>query len=440
MATTSETNYTKGAVSLKKIPKKGENVNLFLRPGDELNLGVNLENAELQLVGSDVIATLPSGGQITFVSLGMMAFEDGAPTIKLPSGLKMDIGDVLNRVQDIATAPKDAILVSGPVSTPDEKDESKKEKPQKSEEAPTNNYNAFYVEVRPEVKLQEEFAAKSSFDKYEAPASLQSISVDTPRADITRKTTYTSDAVYRQAVVEVPKNDFDAKKSDYVDYIPKNDFDAKKSDYVDYIPKNDFDAKKSDYVDYIPKNDFDAKKSDYVDYAPKNEFDAKKNDFIDYAPKNDFTDYFPENKFTGFGNGNGNGTGAVSEAAKPVFYFKASAYQMQGTEYVDSNGVTQVLGGGGSAEGYTDAGPSAQFQVETIDKRADSNDLVITVDNPAFFANDNSANYLTRVLRFVPQMPEGFYVDNFAIGTLPAGITLIDKNGNTICLQRPVAL
>ena len=67
MAGTNDVAYTKGNITIKTAPKRGENVNLFLRPGDELNLGVDIKNAQLQLVGSDVIATLPNGGQITFV-------------------------------------------------------------------------------------------------------------------------------------------------------------------------------------------------------------------------------------------------------------------------------------------------------------------------------------------------------------------------------------
>ena len=40
--------------------------------------------------------------------------------------------------------------------------------------------------------------------------------------------------------------------------------------------------------------------------------------------------------------------------------------------------------------------------------------------------------YLSRVLRFEPQMPEGFYVDNFELSGLPSGITLFDKEGNAV--------
>lgn len=68
---------------------------------------IDLSKATLQIVGGDVIATLPNGGQITFVSLGMMAFEANAPIVKLPSGMVMHVEQILNKIQDIGQVPKD---------------------------------------------------------------------------------------------------------------------------------------------------------------------------------------------------------------------------------------------------------------------------------------------------------------------------------------------
>ena len=116
MATASEISYGKSSLNLNVPPKQGENINLFLRPGDELALGLDLSKAKLQIVGGDVIAFFPNGGQVTFVSLGMMAFENNAPSIKLPNGTLINVEQILNTIQDIGQAPKDSILVSGPAS------------------------------------------------------------------------------------------------------------------------------------------------------------------------------------------------------------------------------------------------------------------------------------------------------------------------------------
>lgn len=130
MADAKNVSYAKSGVALKSIPKKGENVNLFLRPGDELNLGVDLSSAKFQLVGADLIATLPGGGQITFVSMGMMAFEDDSPIIRA-AGARLDVGDLLNRVGSVQEAPKDALLVSGTYLWTPSKKRKKRSPPQK---------------------------------------------------------------------------------------------------------------------------------------------------------------------------------------------------------------------------------------------------------------------------------------------------------------------
>ncbi len=166
MASAPEVNYAKGNITLKTQPKQGENINLFLRPGDEVNLGVDISKAQLQVVGTDVVATLPNGGQITFVSMGMMAFEDNAPIIKLPNGTKMEVGQVLGAIQDIVQAPRDAILVSGPVKLPDDADPSKQQTKSKAQDAPVNDYNAYYVDPQPNIKPNDDVAAKDSSGKY----------------------------------------------------------------------------------------------------------------------------------------------------------------------------------------------------------------------------------------------------------------------------------
>jgi len=166
MANAPEINYSKSTTTLKSPPSSGENINLFLRPGDELSLGVDLSKATLQIVGGDVIATLPNGGQITFVSLGMMAFEANAPIIKLPNGMVMQVEQILNKIQDIGQVPKDSILVSGPVSLQSEQEKNAHNQEAKKEEAPVNDYNAYYVDPQPFIKPQENANTKENNGKY----------------------------------------------------------------------------------------------------------------------------------------------------------------------------------------------------------------------------------------------------------------------------------
>lgn len=187
MAGTPEVNYSKGTTTLKSPPSAGENINLFLRPGDELSLGVDLSKATLQIVGGDVIATLPNGGQITFVSLGMMAFEANAPIVKLPSGMVMHVEQILNKIQDIGQVPKDSILVSGPVSLQSEQEHTAKNEQSKKDESPVNDYNAYYVDPQPFIKPQDNTNAKESSGKYLQEAVTEYTSNNPAISDSTEK-------------------------------------------------------------------------------------------------------------------------------------------------------------------------------------------------------------------------------------------------------------
>lgn len=187
MASAPEVNYAKSNITLKTQPKQGENINLFLRPGDEVNLGVDISKAQLQIVGADVVATLPNGGQITFVAMGMMAFENNAPTIKLPNGAKMEVGQVLNNIQDIVQAPKDAILVSGPVKLQDDSDPSKQQTKSKAQDTPVNDYNAYYVDPQPNIKPNDEVAPQDNSGKYLTEAVSDLTNVDSSKNDLTKK-------------------------------------------------------------------------------------------------------------------------------------------------------------------------------------------------------------------------------------------------------------
>ncbi len=158
-----EIGYSKSTITLKSTPKKGENVNVFLRPGDELSLGMDLSRAEFQVVGGDVIANLPGGGTITFVSLGMTAFENNAPVMKLPSGAKLDVSQILSSVKNVAEGPRDGILMSGPIKLSDDSDsqDAKDAMPEK-----VNDYNAYYVDPMPYVKPQDDIGPKDNSGKY----------------------------------------------------------------------------------------------------------------------------------------------------------------------------------------------------------------------------------------------------------------------------------
>ncbi|MDO9304775.1 MAG: hypothetical protein Q7T77_05570 [Sulfuricurvum sp.] len=165
MANESHLSYGKNTIALKTAPLAGENINVYLRPGDELKSSIDLSKAQYQIVGTDVVATLPNGGKITFVSLGMMVFEDNPPIIKLPNDDRLLVTDILNKVQNISQASKDSILTSGDVILQsDEKSDSAAAS--KKSDDPVVDYNAYYVDPQPNIKPQDEIGPKDNVGKY----------------------------------------------------------------------------------------------------------------------------------------------------------------------------------------------------------------------------------------------------------------------------------
>ena len=120
--------YDKGGASLKQLPKQGENINVFLRPGDEFHAPIDFSTAQFQVVNTDVIVTLPNGGKVTFVSLGLMAFDSNPPLVKFANNSTFDVAQILDKVHDISQTSKDSILASGDITIPTEQKDSQSKK------------------------------------------------------------------------------------------------------------------------------------------------------------------------------------------------------------------------------------------------------------------------------------------------------------------------
>ena len=193
MVAASEVSYGKSSLTLNAPPKQGENINIFLRPGDELTLGLDLSKAKLQIIGGDVIAFFPNGGQITFVSLGMMAFENNPPYITSPNGTHLSVEQILNAIQDIGQAPRDSILVSGPASLQDIEQQILEQTKSKTQDAPVNDYNAYYVDPQPNIKPQDDIGPKDNSGKYLMEAVPEFTSDKSASNDFTAKHNSTED-------------------------------------------------------------------------------------------------------------------------------------------------------------------------------------------------------------------------------------------------------
>jgi hypothetical protein len=142
--------------SLKIIdkPLQGENIAVYVRPGDLVDFnvpGINLEDLEYQLIGGDIVIDIPGYGTFTFVSMALMGFNDTPPRFLSNSGKQLTLGDILSEVEEINSLPIDSLVSNAEINIPDNtaKDNSEGDATQNNAEA-TPQVIIQEIEVAPE--------------------------------------------------------------------------------------------------------------------------------------------------------------------------------------------------------------------------------------------------------------------------------------------------
>ena len=100
--------YLDGKVQIKGKPLAGENIPVYVRPGDKIDLellGLNLETAKFKLVGGDLILEIPGAGEFTFVSLALMGYSGDAPEFLGAAGKIITLNSILSNIDDINALP-----------------------------------------------------------------------------------------------------------------------------------------------------------------------------------------------------------------------------------------------------------------------------------------------------------------------------------------------
>ncbi|MFA7499798.1 MAG: calcium-binding protein [Sulfurimonas sp.] len=348
--TNSVLQYQDKKVVINKAPLKGQNVAVYVRPGDDVLYemeDIDVESLEYRLVGGDIVVTMPNGGVFTFVSMALMGYGENPPSFLGTGAQKFTLSDVLSQVEEVNDLPFDSIAVEADIQQEDRVKkivEEYEEEVQKLSQAilQQDNFNDLLPSTNAQVQNQQ-FAFEDSSTK------LDDFAFQEPTPTVVESSTpneFSNQFLGRYTQPPRPRNDFDAYKPD-VEMIPKPD--------VEMIPKPD--------EEMMPENDF-----------------------TDYFPENDFTDYFPENDFTDYGDGNGDGNGPP-DAAKPAFYFKATAHQVRYSETTNDEGQIEILGGGGSINGYKFDSITNQFEPETIDISDRSEDMVIRAEDSTYFSD-----------------------------------------------------
>lgn len=332
-------NYQDKKIVLKQAPIKGQNVAVYVRPGDNVAYemeNIDIESLDYRLVGGDIVVTMPNGGVFTFVSMALMGYSENPPSFLGVGGQKYSLGDILSQVEEINDLPFDSIAV--------------------------------------EANIQQEDRVKKIIEEYEQTVQKLSQVVE-QRENLNNllSNTQTQKFAFEDTSSKIDNFMFQESRSTVQESnAPSQLVDQFLGRYTQAPrPKNDFNDYKPD-VEMIPKPD--------VEMIPKPDEEM--------MPVNDFDDYNPYEE-DGSGNGTGDylGDGEVVEAAKPAFYFKATAQQIKYSEAVNEYGQVEVLGGGGSVNGYKFDSITNQFESEVIDMSDRSEDMVVRAENSTYFSN-----------------------------------------------------
>ncbi len=107
--------YKDKKVQLKTPPEKGENISVYVRPGDEVDFnlnGINVNDLQYKLVGGDIIIDIPNQGSFTFVSMALMGYSDSPPFFNLSGGTKLSLDSILTAIEEVNDLPLTSISAS----------------------------------------------------------------------------------------------------------------------------------------------------------------------------------------------------------------------------------------------------------------------------------------------------------------------------------------
>ena len=114
--------YEDKKVVVKKAPLKGQNVAVYVRPGDDVAYDmedVDVASLDYRLVGGDIVVTMPNGGIFTFVSMALMGYGENPPSFLGTSAQKFTLGDVLSQIEEVNDLPFDSIAVEADIQQED---------------------------------------------------------------------------------------------------------------------------------------------------------------------------------------------------------------------------------------------------------------------------------------------------------------------------------
>ena len=101
--------YDNGSIKISQLPKSGEDIQIFVRPSDQIYFPKDLPKATYQLIGGDVVMKIPGGGTITFVSMGLVAFTQNNLAIHFPSAT-VSLSQILHQIDEVKETPLESTV------------------------------------------------------------------------------------------------------------------------------------------------------------------------------------------------------------------------------------------------------------------------------------------------------------------------------------------
>ena len=347
--------YKNQKVLVKESPESGDSFSVFVRPGDEVDFlieGFDPNTLEYQLIGGDIVVVFPNGGMITFASMALMGYSATPPLFHFNGwDQSVSVDSILSQIEEVNELPIESVNASFRIKVSDTQEQTGIMN--KSDDAPQI----------PMIITQDINRYDQNYDQGQAVATPQNFT--SHQKDIAPAMTQATPQVQQplMGLFNTPPNDFNAYEPDE-EMIPKPDEEMIPKPDEEMIPKPDEEMIPKPDEEMIPKPD--------EEMIPENDFISEEEGFGD-----------------GWGDSydSGSGEGAVDEAAKPAFYFKATAHQVRYKESTNADGDLEVLGGGGSVNGYKFDSVTNQYEAETIDMSSRDENMIIRVEDSRYFSN-----------------------------------------------------
>ncbi|HEY1097134.1 MAG TPA: calcium-binding protein, partial [Alphaproteobacteria bacterium] len=127
-----------GKVVGVNLPAAGETTNIFIEPGQKIDLqNMDLDKIKIDVLGSDIIFTDPAtGAKICFVGLALILFDEQDAPVLMSGGQAIDPQFILSKIGEVGNLTvKDFIAISSilPEDNKDKKENEKAENKDKSE-------------------------------------------------------------------------------------------------------------------------------------------------------------------------------------------------------------------------------------------------------------------------------------------------------------------